>query len=300
MGSERRRRRAGAVAAALLAAVAACAARGASAAEPWWVPLGLRGSAVTAVAPAGRGLIAVAGGAVHCVALPGGPAPPVCTRALGHPTTAPAWTIARGRVLHRVQGGGQVVDPGSPDLGAGAHLIAAPAALPSGEVVAVASDGIVWRRAASGGWSRSLLLLPAGLVAGAPAVTGLAGFDIDPLTPSVYLSTDGYAVLISTDGGEDWYRAAPGLPGGVLAIATDASTRAVYAGTRDGVWVHHLQAIPEPPQYRPQALRARWIEITAITAVAILLALLVLAGFGGSAAASTTDAPRRPKEPTGR
>jgi hypothetical protein len=281
MGSERRRRRTGAVAAALLAATAASAGWGVSAAEPWWVPLGLRGTAVTAVVPAGRGLIAVAGGAVHCVALPGGPTPPVCTRTLGHPTTAPLWTIERGRVLHRTPGGGQAVDPGSPDLGAGAHLLAAPVALP-GEVVAVASDGIVWRRIASGGWGRSLLLLPEGLVAGAPAVTGLAAFETDPLSSSVYLSTDGYAVLISTDGGDDWSRAAPGLPAGVLAIATDAPTRAVYVGTRDGVWVHHLQAIPEPPVYRPQALRTRWLEIAAITAAATLLALLLLARFAGA------------------
>src|SRR5947209_1696658 len=133
--------------------------------------------------------------------------------------------------------------------------------------VPVAADGTGWRRAETGGWGRALLLLPAGLLAGPPAVTGVAAFDASPVTTAVYLATDGYAVLVSTDGGDDWFRAAPGLPTGVLDIATDGAARAVYAGTRDGVWVHHLQGLPAPPVYPQQALLARWLGIAAVAVV---------------------------------
>jgi hypothetical protein len=288
MGSERVRRLLAAlpVVLALLAAGPGVAAP--AAAEPWWVPMGLRGVAVTAVVPAGHGLIAVSGGAGHCLPLPGSSGTPVCERTMGHPAGrgGPAWVLSGGRVLRTLPGGEQVVDPGSPDLGASSRLLATPTALP-GVVVAVAADGTVWRRDGAGGWGRSLLLLPEGLLAGPPAVTGLAAFETTPLTSAVYLATDGYAVLISTDGGDDWVRAAPGLPTGVLAIATDEATRAVYAGTRDGVWVHHLQSFPAPPVYRPPALLARWLAIAALAGFATLAGLLVLAWAGGDPVART-------------
>jgi hypothetical protein len=292
MGSERRRRLLAALPAALALLAAGPGAAATAAAEPWWVPVGLRGIAVTAVAPAGHGLIAVSAGAVHCLALPGSPGAPVCERPLGHPAGGggPAWVLSGGRVLHTLAGGEQVVDPGSPDLGASARLLATPTSLP-GVVVAVAADGSVWRRNGAGGWGRSLLLLPQGLLAGPPSVTGLAAFETSPLTSAVYLATDGYAVLISTDGGDDWVRAAPGLPTGVLAITTDAATRAVYAGTRDGVWVHHLQSFPAPPVYRPPALLARWLAIAALAGFATLAALAVLARAGGGTALT----PRKPQ-----
>jgi len=60
-------------------------------------------------------------------------------------------------------GGAARRDPGGPELGSGAHLIAAPLAVP-GFVVAVSTGGTVWRRDASGGWSVSLALLPATLI----------------------------------------------------------------------------------------------------------------------------------------
>ena len=277
MGSERSRR---AVAVVVAAAGLALLGGGpwplAAAAEPWWVPLGLRGEAVTSVVPAGPGLLVVARGRPHCVALPGGPRTPACTRRLGHPAagSGPRWSLREGRVIEEGPGGVSRVDPGSPDLGAAARFLAAPAALP-GTVVAVAADGTVWRRAAAGGWARSLLLLPAGLLAGPPAVTGVAAFD-STITTAVYLATDGYAVLVSTDGGDDWFRAAPGLPTGVLDVATDGAARAVYAGTRDGVWVHHLQGLPAPPVYPQQALLARWLGIAALALVATLAAVAAL------------------------
>jgi hypothetical protein len=276
MGSERvRRGRALALAAAAVAVALALLGGGPprpAAAEAWWVPVGLRGQAVTTVVPAAPGLIAVAGGRAHCLGLPGGPAAPVCGRRPGHPPSG-RWAIRDGRVVREEDGR---VDPGSPDLGATAHLLAAPADLP-GVVVAVAADGTVWRRDQAGGWGRSLLLLPAGLAAGPPRITGLAAFDASPLTTAVYLATDGYAVLVSTDGGDDWFRAAPGLPTGVLTIATDAATHAVYAGTRDGVWVHHLQAVPAPPVYPQQGLLARWLGIAGLAVASTLAAIAALA-----------------------
>jgi hypothetical protein len=289
MGSERIRRRCGAAAIALASAVVLAVAvasvppRGAiaAAAEPWWVPVGLRGQAVTGVVPAGPGLLVRVGGQVRCVAVPGGPAAPACSGGLDR-AGAPAgeWSLRGGRVVRRRPGEAAQVDPAGPELGASARLLAAPAALP-GVVVAVAADGTVWRRNALGTWARSLLLLPAGLVAGVPPVTGLAAFDTSTPTTAVYLGTDGYAVLVSTDGGDDWFRAAPGLPAGVLALATDGAARAVYAGTRDGVWVHHLQALPAPPVYPQQALLSRWLVIAALAAAATVAALAVLGRLAG-------------------
>jgi hypothetical protein len=286
MGSERWRRALAAVPLALGLLAAGPAVATAAAAEPWWVPVGLRGEAVTAVVPAGHGLLATAGGRLHCLPPPGTTAPPVCDRPLaragdGSPAGAPRWVLRGGHVL-RQGAGAAVVDPGSPDLGASARLLVTTAALP-GAVVAVAGDGTVWRRSRAGGWGRSLLLLPQSLLAGPPAVTGLAAFETSPVTSAVYLATDGYAVLITTDGGDDWVRAAPGLPGGVLAIATDAATRAVYAGTRDGLWVHHLQRLPAPPVYRPPALLGRWLGIAALAGLTTLAALAALARAGRGA-----------------
>jgi hypothetical protein len=252
------------------------------------VPVGLRGEAVTAVVPAGGGVMAVTAGGPRCLRPPGGGAvtggAPVCTLVMGHPRDAPApaspsWVLQNGRVARQQPGEAPVPDPGSPALGASARLIAAPAALP-GVVVAVGADGTVWRRNASGSWGRSLVLLPQHLLAGPPVVTGLAAFETTPVTTAVYLATDGYAVLITADGGDDWVRAAPGLPSGVLALATDGAGRAVYAGTRDGLWVHHVQALPAPPVYRPSGLLTRWLEMAAIAGVATLAAVAVLARAG--------------------
>lgn len=277
-----------ALASALLAAAAWLSAPPAAAAEPWWVPLALRGQAVTRVEVRPGGVLAVAGGTARCVPRAGraasatAPAGPVreaaaCGGAPGGPA-APgpgAWMLRGGRVERRGPRGA-AVDPRSPHLGPSAHLLAAPAALP-GAVVAVAGDGTVWRRTTSGSWGRALLLLPQHLLAGPPPVTALAAFQSSPVTPAVYLATDGEAVLVTEDGGEDWLRAGAGLPLGVLALATDAPGRAVYAGTRDGLWVHHLQQLPAPPEYRPSGLVRRWLEMGALTLVAGAVALVALA-----------------------
>ncbi|MBV8195782.1 MAG: hypothetical protein JOY80_09685, partial [Candidatus Dormibacteraeota bacterium] len=165
-------------------------------------------------------------------------------------------------------------DPGSPALGAGAHLLAAPGSLP-GIVVAVATDGTVWRRGADGDWRRALLLLPQSLIQGVPRVTSIAAF-AQPLSDAVYLGTDGYAVLDSTNGGDDWIRAGPGLPDSVSGLSADDGTHTIYAATPDGLWVHMLQRLPTPPAYQDAALVWRWIGIGLVTLVSVALTLLGL------------------------
>jgi hypothetical protein len=291
MGSDRRRR---AGAARLLAALAVAGVLLAAtpavppvpAAEPWWVPVGLRGEAVATVVVTGGGVLAGAGGRLHCLRPPAGAGPaaaPDCRRVAAPSPGAgrTRWRLRGGRVDRGGPGPAETVDPGSPDLGPAAHLLAAPAALP-GVVVAVAADGTVWRRTGSGSWGRALILLPRHLLAGPPAVTALSAFESTPLTAAAYLGTDGYAVLVTSDGGDDWLRAGPGLPAGVLALATDAGARAVYAGTRDGLWVHHVRALPAPPVYRSAGLLARWLGIAAISLLAVAAAVLALARAGGA------------------
>src|SRR4029077_14770355 len=149
-------------------------------------------------------------------------------------------------------------------LGAAAHLLGAPGSL-DGVVVAVAADGTVWRRSQAGDWGRALLLLPDSVLdPHVPAVTGVAAF-VQPLSNAVYVATDGFAVLESGNGGDDWIRAGPGLPGHVLALTTDDAARAVYAATDDGLWVHHLQATPQPPDYAPQDLLSRQLGTALVT-----------------------------------
>jgi len=256
----------------------------ASAAEPWWTPLGLRGVAVDAVSAGGTTVLVHTGSGttmrshdsgVHFVPVAGNP--PIQPPA-GVTSGADRWAIdASGRVVHAKGSGALTLDPGSPELGAAAHLIAAPAAFP-GVVVAVAVDGVVWRRGQDGDWQRALLLLPAGFPQGVPRITGLSAFT-QPLSGSVYLGTDGYSVLSSTDGGDDWIRAGPGLPDSVLSLTTDAAARAVYAGTSDGLWVHHLRALPAPAVYQDAALVWRWVGIALVSLVSALAgaALLLIA-----------------------
>ena len=187
------------------------------------------------------------------------------------------WTITSGGRVARAPDStdtdAATLDPGSPELGSGADLLASPAALP-GVVVAVGTDGTVWRRGEDGDWKQALLLLPQSLVQGVPRVTSVAAFT-QPLSgaDAIYLGTDGYAVLISTDGGDDWIRAGPGLPNSVYALSADSARHSLYAGTSDGLWVHVLQSLPAPPAYQDAALVWRWIGIGAVTLVAAALTL---------------------------
>jgi hypothetical protein len=137
------------------------------------------------------------------------------------------------------------------------------------EVWSIDSDGVV-RHAAAGGTS---VPDPQDLFQGAPRITSLAAFT-QPLSDAIYLGTDGYGVLISTDGGDDWIRAGAGLPDAVFSLSADSARHALDAGTSDGLWVHVLQQFPAPPAYRDAALVWRWLGIGAITLVAAALTLL--------------------------
>ncbi len=254
------------------------------AASAWWSPVALSGDAITKVSATGDTIMVRTGTGAT---LSSSDAGKTFTPAQGNATFPPAGTVVVGntgwtigsdhRVSHNddLAGRGAVVtDPNSPDLGAGADLIAAPAALP-GVVVAVSTNGTVWRRGQDGDWKQALLLLPQSLVQGVPSVTAVTAFT-QPLSDAIYLGTNGYAVLISTDGGDDWIRAGPGLPNSVYALSADSARHAVYAGTSDGLWVHVLQAFPAPPAYQDAQLVWRWLGIGAVTLVAAALTLLGL------------------------
>jgi hypothetical protein len=284
MASDRRRRVLSLTATGLVAmSVLVIGGVNAQAAPAWWSPVALRGVAIVRVAAtgdditvrtaAGTELMSTDGGKTFTPS-PGASLPPTSTVTVG----SQEWAIdPLGHVVHDpdlATGSTATDDPGTPDLGAGADLIAAPGALP-GVVVAVGTDGTVWRRGQDGDWKRALLLLPASLVQGVPKVTSVTAFTT-PLSEAIYLGTDGYNVLVSTDGGDDWIRAGPGLPDSVSSLSADSARHAVYAGTSDGLWVHVLQELPAPPAYQDAALVWRWLGIGAVTLVASALALLGL------------------------
>lgn len=294
MASETRRRaRQFAVVAAAATSALVIGSTPARAAVAWWSPVGLRGVAVTQVSAVGdtinvrtatgATLTSSDAGKTFSPATGNEPFPPTGTVMVGNEV----WSIDRSGVVRHAAGGGAAApDPGAPHLGAGADLIASPAAL-TGVVVAVGTDGTVWRRGQDGDWKQALLLLPQSLVQGVPRITSLAAFT-QPLSDAVYLGTDGYGVLISTNGGDDWIRAGAGLPDAVFSLSADSTRHALYAGTSDGLWMHVLQQFPAPPQYRDAALVWRWLGIGAITLVAAALTLLGMvralrrggAGFG--------------------
>ena len=273
MATERRASRLAAVVPALVMLAAPASVHAASS---WWQPLAFIGQRVSAVT-ATPGRLTVTTGSMTQVSTDGGrtfhlPGPPSVPAAPGS-TGATLWEI-RGGVVYTGAAEPTVPDPGAPFLGAGASLIAAPAAL-EGVAVAVGTDNHVWRRAPTGRWATSFILLPAGGVSGVPRVTALAAFT-RPLSGAVYMGTAGYGVLLSEDGGDDWIRADPGLPADVLGLAADASTRAVYAATDGGLYVHHLQAFPAPPVYQDASLYLRWLGMGLVGLVATMAAVFGL------------------------
>ncbi|MHB8718910.1 MAG: beta propeller repeat protein [Candidatus Dormibacteria bacterium] len=268
-----RARAVAAAAAALMAALSPLPAH----ASAWWEPLALTGHDVSSVGVAAHALYATVDG-IRMVSLDGGasfqpaPAAAVIVPAGGVTAAGITWTIAGGHVLAGRSPSTLRPDPGAPFLGAGASLIAAPGAVP-GLVLAVGTDGHVWRRSPAGAWTTALVLLPAGGLAGPPRVTGLQAFT-EPLSAAVYLATDGEGVLLTTDGGADWIRTdGAGLPETISAIAASNATRSLYAATPDGLWVHHLQAPPRPPVYADASLWWRWLGVAAVAAAASLAAV---------------------------
>jgi hypothetical protein len=266
-------------------------AASARAASPWWQLAAFPGRAVTRVTYAGGRVVAEVGGTAMAQTRGGftpaatPPAPP--PRVTVGSTT---WSIdAQGRILVSVGGGPARVDAGSPGLGAGAHLIAAPRAAP-GVVLAVSTAGVVWSRATSGTWSVSLVLLPRTLITGTPAITSLAAFSQSTQSAVVYLGTAGYGTLLTDDGGSDWTRASPGLPTDVLSLTADPRGEgSIWAGTSGGLYVHHLQALPTIPAYAGGSLTGRW-----------LLTALVCALVAAAAGAALTVWSRRRGVPPAR
>jgi len=271
------RRRVARALAVLPAIVLLAVPAGVRASAPWWEPLAFAGQRVVSVM-ANAEELTVGTASTSYISTDGGRSFEVLPSAV--PPSAPAqptstrWEIRSGSVFTGPSSGPMAVDAHAPFLGDSAHLIAAPAALP-GVAVAVGSDNHVWRRAPSGQWATSFILLPAGLLAGIPPVTALAAFT-KPLTTAVYMGTDGYGVLVSEDGGDDWIRADPGLPEIVLALAADPSTQSLYAATDQGLFVHHLQALPAPPVYQDASLYLRWLGIALVALVATAAAAIAL------------------------
>jgi hypothetical protein len=263
------RRRIARVMAALPALLMLALPATAHAAQRWWAPLAFAGQRVTDII-ALPGLMVVTTVSGGYLSTDNGqsfqPIAPGRHLALPAPQGPAIWQIDNGIVLTAQSGHPLTPDPGAPFLGASAHLIAAPAAL-SGVVVAVGSDNHVWRRAPSGQWATSFILLPAGGLSGAPQVTSLAAFST-PVTGAVYMGIDGYGVLLSEDGGDDWIRADPGLPENVLALSADSQAKALYAATDQGLYVHHLQSFPAPPAYHDASLYVRWLGIAIVSLLA--------------------------------
>ncbi len=259
-------------------ALAAAAALPAQAAGPWWQLVAFSGQSVSRVAVVQGRITALVGGEAMVQTAAGfvaaaAPPPPAPAKVTSGSRT---WSISpSGEVMVSSRGGAPQRDPGSPELGPGAHLIAAPLAVP-GFVVAVSTGGTVWRRDPSGGWAVSLALLPSTLLTGTPAVTSIAGFNTDAVSGVVYIGTAGYGTLLTSDGGDDWVRADPGLPDDVLSLVPDASgdAPAIWAGTSQGLYVHRLQAEPGIPNYSGGSLTGKWL----IT-IALGLGVTVLAGL---------------------
>ena len=287
MGSDTRRRAVAGTAMAMTLTGLMIASTPVSAASGWWNPVGLRGTAITRVVATGDTIMVRTGtGATLTSADAGRTFTPV----QGTPVFPPAGSVVIGTQAWSIDAQGLVhhnpdtalrtnpaPDPQSPHLGAGADLIAAPAAFP-GVVVAVSTDGTVYRRGQDGDWKEALLMLPRSLIQGIPRVTSVTAFT-QPFSGTIYLGTDGYAVLVTTDGGDDWIRAGPGLPDSVYSLDADSARHAVYAGTSDGLWVHVLQAFPAPPAYNDAQLVWRWLGIGAVTIVAAILSLLGMLRF---------------------
>jgi hypothetical protein len=178
----------------------------------------------------------------------------------------PQWTLHAGRAVEK----GHNPDPATPE---GMDVIAGPMATP-GVAIAAGHSG-VWRREASGVWSRSLLLLPGGLLSGTPRITAVAAFD-RPVSRTIYLATDGYGVLLTPDGGSTWIRDDLGLPGRVTGLVTNSARSELLAATDAGTWVHHLSALPAPPVYPAAGLLWRWIVIIALALASAAVGVLVL------------------------
>lgn len=190
------------------------------------------------------------------------------------PDSGRAWlALVSGRLWERRAGGRWLETRGAPTFG---RTTTALAELSSGVVLVGEPGGLIWR-GDGGSWARAFQVLPYGGLGGVPTVTSLVADGV----MSAYLGTDGFGTLLTPDGGYTWYRAPP--PDATIAqLATVGpvfSTHAhglVVAVSSGGIYLHRLQALPQPPTYSPPSAGAELVGTAAVTVVSVLLITLLL------------------------
>jgi hypothetical protein len=187
------------------------------------------------------------------------------------------WTVAAGRLAYRSgsRSSGTALDV--------SDIRQVSPVVPGLDSAFVLDDhGILWHIPPDHHPVRALLLLPRDALHGPPRITALAGMWNEqfqcagPLSTATYVATEGYGALANIDGGEEWRRAGQGLPDNVHDLVADCHAGAVYAATDDGVWVHHLRALPAPPVYAAPDLTAKRWQVAGVTALSVLLAVLLM------------------------
>lgn len=185
-----------------------------------------------------------------------------------------AWmALVGGELWTRSAGRSWSPASGAPRFDPETHVMAE---LSDGSILVAEPGGLVWRGAGQS-WAPAFQLLPYGGLGGVPQPTSLAADG----EGSAYLATDGYGTLLSPDGGYSWYRAAP-PEDSITSLATvgpvfGATAHGyVLATSAAGLFVHRLEALPEPPVYSPSGQTA---ELLGTAAVTLLSALLTLMGL---------------------
>ncbi|HVB13929.1 MAG TPA: hypothetical protein VNH38_04130 [Candidatus Dormibacteraeota bacterium] len=188
----------------------------------------------------------------------------------------PGWAWAAligGRIWTRSSGGGWARAPDAPPLDPQTRAIAE---LGSGAILVGEPGGLVWR-GSRGRWDQSFQVLPYGGLGGVPKLTSLVADGAN----SAYLGTEGFGTLLTPDGGYTWYRAAPadGLISALATVGPVFATHAhglVVALSPHGVFLHHLQALPQPPTYTVSGATAELAGTAGVTLAAALLVTLLL------------------------
>jgi hypothetical protein len=186
----------------------------------------------------------------------------------------PFWVVAANGNLLRLGRDGELLlsSQGAPHLGTHPVLVE----LGDGVVLAGGRSGLIWGLY-QGGWQPVFQLLPYGGIGGVPDLTAM----ISDGPTAAYLATAGFGTLLTPDGGYTWYRAAPAAAD-VQALATIGPVFAsrpsglVVAATPQGLFLHHLQALPAPPTYQGASLKGQILGTAGVTVGAAALAILGL------------------------
>ncbi|HUY09132.1 MAG TPA: hypothetical protein VMW80_06735 [Candidatus Dormibacteraeota bacterium] len=198
----------------------------------------------------------------------------VARSVLAPPTSSRAWlALVNGRLWERSVHQGWAPAYSSPDFGPETTALTE---LSSGVILVGQPGGLIWRGDRDR-WTRAFQVLPYGGLGGVPTVTSLAA---DGAT-SAYVGTDGFGTLLTPDGGYTWYRAPPP----VAAISLLATVGPVFSAKAHGyvvavsddrVFLHQLQALPEPPTYSPTGETEELVGTAAVTLASALLITLLL------------------------